>query len=67
MVKQIIEYTGANILVGQNGLVWINGGNMSLAAKAVKKVEEEAHTDGLTDRMAEWLEEKTEDNEGDEQ
>lgn len=61
MVKQIIEYTGANILVGQNGLVWINGGDMTLAAKAVKKVEEEAHTDGLTDRIAEWLEEKTED------
>jgi exosome complex component RRP4 len=68
MVKQIIEYTGANILVGQNGLVWINGGDMNLAAKAVKKVEEEAHTDGLTDRIAEWLEEKTEDNEeGEEQ
>lgn len=56
MVKQIKKKTGCKIIVGQNGLVWINGENPNLAARAVKKVEKEAHTSGLTDKMAEWLE-----------
>lgn len=56
MVKQIKKKTGCKVIVGQNGLVWIRGENENVAAQAVKKVEEEAHTSGLTDRMAEWLE-----------
>jgi len=60
MVKQINKATNCNIIVGQNGLIWISGGNANLAARAVKKVDDEAHIDGLTDKMAEWLEEQTE-------
>ncbi len=60
MVKQIKNETGTNIIVGQNGRVWIQGENANLAARAVKKVEEEAHLDGLTDRIAEFLEEEGE-------
>lgn len=59
MVKQINKATNCNIIVGQNGRVWIDGEKASLAARAVKKVEDEAHKDGLTDEMAEWLEEQT--------
>mgnify|MGYP000692125960 CR=1 FL=1 len=60
MVKQINQATNCNIIVGQNGRIWIDGDNASLAARAVKKVEENAHKDGLTDEIAEWLEEQTE-------
>lgn len=58
MVKQIKDKTGTKVIVGQNGLVWIKGENANLAARAVKKVEREAHTSGLTDKMAEWLDEQ---------
>ena len=61
MVKQINEKTNCNIIVGQNGQVWIHGDNSNLAARAVKKVEREAHTENLTDRMSEWLENELED------
>lgn len=60
MVKQINEKTNCNIIVGQNGQVWISGDKANLAARAVKKVEREAHTEGLTDKMAEWLDEELE-------
>ncbi len=59
MIKQIKKKTGSKIIVGQNGQVWIKGKKANLAAKAVKKVEREAHIDGLTDKIGEWLEEKT--------
>lgn len=59
MVRQIKEKTETKIIVGQNGLVWIKGEDENLATKAVKKVEREAHVDGLTDKMAEWLEEES--------
>ena len=61
MVQQINRKTNCHIVVGQNGLVWIHGQHPSIAAEAVKKVEEEAHTSGLTDRIGEWLEEKIEE------
>jgi exosome complex component RRP4 len=64
MVQQINDKTDCHVIVGQNGLVWIQGENPSVAAEAVKKVEREAHTEGLTDRMAEWLDEQLE-NRGD--
>lgn len=58
MVKQIKEKTGSNIIVGQNGLIWIQGGDANTAARAVKKVEEEAHTSGLTEKIGEWLDQE---------
>jgi exosome complex component RRP4 len=61
MVQQINEKTGCHIIVGQNGLVWIKGEDSGVAAEAVKKVEREAHTDGLTEKMSDWLESRTGD------
>lgn len=61
MVQQINEKTGCHIIVGQNGLVWIKGEDSGVAAEAVKKVEREAHTDGLTETMSEWLDSRTGD------
>ncbi len=63
MIKQIKKKTDCKVIVGQNGQVWINGDNPNLAARAVKKVEREAHVDGLTDKMAEWLDEQLEGEE----
>ncbi len=56
MIKMIKEYTKSQIFVAQNGRIWINGGNENLAIKAIKKVEAEAHTSGLTDRIKAMLE-----------
>lgn len=63
MVKQIKQKTGCKVIVGQNGLVWINGENENLAARAVKKVEREAHTSGLTQKIGDWLDEQLEEGE----
>lgn len=64
MVQQVNDRTDCNIIVGQNGQVWIKGDHANLAVRAIKKIEREAHTQGLTDRMAEWLDEQLE-KEGD--
>ncbi len=61
MVSMIKQATGCNIIVGQNGWIWLDGepeGEVA-AVKAIKKVEEEAHLGGLTDRMSAWLEKET--------
>ena len=57
MVSMIKDATKCNITVGQNGLVWIDGpaeGEL-LAVKAVRKIEEESHLSGLTERVKEFL------------
>jgi len=63
MIKMIKEYTGSRIFVGQNGRIWIHGGNEDLAIKAIKKIEREAHISGLTDRIKEMLEKEAGKNE----
>jgi len=55
MLSLIKDATGSKIVVGKNGWIWISGGNAYLATKAILKVESEAHTSGLTDKMAEFL------------
>ncbi|MBR9679848.1 MAG: RNA-binding protein [Candidatus Altiarchaeota archaeon] len=56
MVKMIKEYTGSNVFVGQNGRVWVSGGNEALAIKVIKTIEQQAHTSGLTDKIKTILE-----------
>jgi len=55
MIKMINEKTRSVITVGQNGFVWIRGGNEELAAQACQMVDREAHIPGLTDRVSEFL------------
>jgi len=55
MIEMIKNKTGSHIIVGQNGLVWLNGGKESLATKAILTIENESHKEGLTDRIAEML------------
>ena len=45
-------------MTGQNGLVWIKGENATIAAEAVRKIEREAETQGLTDQVEKFLNEK---------
>lgn len=57
MISMLKNETKCNIFVGQNGIIWINGKekDMSIAAKAIMIIENEAHLDGLTDRIGKFL------------
>ena len=57
MIELIKNKTGCQIVVGQNGVVWLKGTNEGLAAKTVLMIEREAHTEGLTERITQFLEE----------
>jgi len=57
MISMLKKELNCNIFVGQNGRIWINGGaeDMDLALKTILLIEKEAHTNGLTDRIVEFL------------
>ena len=57
MVILIKQATGCNVMVGQNGLIWIDGEPEAevVAEKAILKINAEAHLSGLTDRIKEFL------------
>jgi exosome complex component RRP4 len=56
MIELIKNKTGCQIVVGQNGVVWLKGTDETLAAKTIKLIEAEAHLEGLTDRITAFLE-----------
>lgn len=59
MVSMIKQATGCRITVGQNGIVWLQGTDPDkelLAVNTIKKIEAEAHTSGLTDKIKGYLE-----------
>lgn len=57
MITMIKDSTKCNIVVGQNGLMWINGlpVNEHLAIETIRKIEKESHLSGLTDKIKEQL------------
>jgi exosome complex component RRP4 len=57
MVTMVKRATNCNIAVGQNGLIWIQGSpaDQVRAIAAIRKIEEEAHISGLTERMEKEL------------
>lgn len=59
MINMIKKYTNCEIIVGQNGYVWISGPpkGQYFVEKAVKMVEKKAHLSGLTDEVKKMLEE----------
>ena len=61
MIDMIKKMTNCRITVGQNGRVWIQGDikNTLIATKAIRKIERESHTPGLTDKIKELLEKET--------
>ncbi|MFO8132761.1 MAG: exosome complex RNA-binding protein Rrp4 [Thermoplasmatota archaeon] len=58
MVSMLRDKTGCWIFVGQNGRVWIKGDDdkIGLLVEAIRKIEREAHRQGLTDEIATFLE-----------
>jgi exosome complex component RRP4 len=55
MIELIKKKTGSEIYVGQNGVIWIKGGNKEKAIEAILTIEKEAHTVGLTEKIAKML------------
>ncbi len=60
MVQMIKSKTGCKIIVGQNGRVWLNGDYPTVATRAVRLIEKEAHTSGLTEKVEDFLDEEME-------
>jgi len=61
MINMLINETGCDIVVAQNGRIWINCNNKELEdilILALKKIEAEAHTTGLTDRTRSFIREE---------
>lgn len=57
MLNILKKYTQCWIFVGQNGRIWIKGEDdkVDLLIKAIRKIEKEAHTFGLTERIIKML------------
>jgi exosome complex component RRP4 len=59
MIKMLKNLTKCNIFVTQNGRIWIRGDNIAyerLLIEAIHKIEKEAHTTGLTERIQSFIE-----------
>lgn len=63
MIEIIQKYTRCRIKVGKNGRIWINGDadGIEKALQAISKIESEAITYGLTDRIEEFLKKDAKD------
>jgi exosome complex component RRP4 len=62
MIQTIEQSTRCKIIIGQNGIVVVSGptaDGILLAVKAIKMVEEEAHTANLTQRVKDMLQGST--------
>jgi exosome complex component RRP4 len=67
MIQTIEQSTKCQIIIGQNGITVLSGPSpeaVLLAVKAIKMVEEEAHTANLTQRVKEMLQRETGENIG---
>ncbi len=60
MVSMIKKALDCKIIVGQNGLVWLQGTPQDefIAVETIRKIEEESHLSGLTQRILEFLQKK---------
>jgi len=60
MISTIKQETGCNVILGLNGIVLVTGKTLedeALATMAIRKIEDESHTSGLTDRITQMLKE----------
>jgi len=67
MISMIKQETGCHIILGQNGVILVTGKNPEdeeLAIMAIRKIEEEAHTTGLTDRILQMIRREKRKKEG---
>jgi exosome complex component RRP4 len=61
MISMIKQETNCQIILGLNGVILVTGKTVAeedLAMKAIKKIEDESHTTGLTDRITKLLKEE---------
>src|SRR5271157_1979373 len=61
MISMIKQETGCQIILGLNGVVLVTGKALEdedLAIEVIKKIEQESHTTGLTDRITQLLKER---------
>ncbi len=60
MLFLLRDFAGGDIMVGNNGYVWISDkSNIPLLLKAIKQIEAKAHKSGLTDEIANLLSKET--------
>ena len=59
MISMIKDATQCQIVVGQNGTIWISGepNQEIIAVNTIKKIEAESHKSGLTDEIQKYLSE----------
>ena len=65
MVNMILKATGCDITIGQNGRILVNGKTReqeAIAVSTIRKIDEEAHISGLTNRVQEYLKDLKERN-----
>ena len=56
MLKILQEKTKCEILVGNNGIVWVKGDEIQKVYDAIKLIEKESHLSGLTEKVSKLLE-----------
>ena len=59
MIQMMKQITGCNIIVGQNGRIWIKGEKPeieALVAEAIRIIERASHISGLTEKIKSFLE-----------
>ena len=57
MISMLKSELKCEIVVGQNGIIWLKGDSdhVVIAIEAIRQIEREAHTSGLTDRVREVI------------
>jgi exosome complex component RRP4 len=63
MITMIKQETGCHIELGHNGIILITGKNIEdeeLALTVIRKIEQESHTSGLTDRISQMIKKEKE-------
>ncbi|MFQ6050591.1 MAG: exosome complex RNA-binding protein Rrp4 [Candidatus Hydrothermarchaeota archaeon] len=62
MINLIREKMNLRYIIGQNGIIWVDGPDrdIELMANMINMIEKESHTTGLTDRVRAMLEESME-------
>ncbi len=61
MIKLLKDHTTCRLFIAKNGLVWIRGStpdHEKLCIEAIRKIEREAHTTGLTDRIQYYIQDQ---------
>jgi exosome complex component RRP4 len=61
MISMVKKATNCRIIVGQNGLIWVDGepANENIAVNTIRMIEKLAHVSGLTEKVKSYLEKET--------